>query len=323
MVALCSRVAFAPKQENQAKPLTTTEWNGLAVRVAGSSWGRPRGLLGRTAEELRAALDLDQTMADRLAHLLDRAGLASLELERLANRGIWVTTRIDEGYPGRWKERLGSQAPPVVFGAGSTRLLTRTGVAVVGSRDVDAMGAEFAEEVGRRCARARLLVVSGGARGVDRLALGAALALEGDGVAVLADSLDRLARGAENRRFVVDGRLTLVSPYHPGAGFQIGNAMARNKLVYCLADYAVVVASAHRSGGTWFGAVENLRHGWVPLFVRDDEGAPPGNRALIDDGAIALPVLPDDGDLAAWLRERAAASSPRLPAVAQLALLSD
>ncbi|HEY7032477.1 MAG TPA: DNA-processing protein DprA [Thermomicrobiales bacterium] len=323
MVTLCSRLVAAANGGEPIKPLTTTEWNGLAVRLAASPWERPRGLLGRTEEELRATLDLDGSMAVRFARLLDRAGLVSLEVERLANRGIWATTRMDEGFPPKWKARLGSQAPPVLFGAGAASLLDREGAAVVGSRDVDAVGAEFAEEVGRRCAGAGVLVVSGGARGVDRLAIGGALAAEGEGVAVLADSLDRLARGAENRRFVADGRLTLVSPFHPGAGFQVGNAMARNKLIYCLADVAVVIASSHKTGGTWHGAIENLRQGWVPLFVRDGETAPDGNRVLIAEGGIALPALPDERDLLVWFRDRAAATPRQEQSAAQLALLTD
>jgi predicted Rossmann fold nucleotide-binding protein DprA/Smf involved in DNA uptake len=326
VVTLCSHLALAKGQNGSNKPLTTTEWNRLAVRLAKTPWERPRGLLGRTEQELRTTLEVDQELAGRLAGLLDRAGIVSLELERLAHRGIWAMTRIDEGYPARWKERIGSQAPPVLFGAGSTELYARAGVAVVGSRDVDAAGSAFAEEVGRRCASAGLVVISGGARGVDRVALGGALDAEGVGVAVLADSLDRIARGAENRRYVAEGRLTLVSPYHPGAGFQVGNAMARNKLIYCLADYAVVVASSHKSGGTWQGALENLKHGWVPLFVRAGREMPDGNRALLEEGGIAIESLPDDRDLASWLQDQVSSTHERRPvlaAAAQLALLSD
>ena len=35
------------------------------------------------------------------------------------------------------------------------------------------------------------------------------------------------------------------------AGFQVGNAMARNKYIYCLADYGLVVRSDEGKGGTW------------------------------------------------------------------------
>lgn len=63
--------------------------------------------------------------------------------------------------------------------------------------------------------------------------------------------------------------------------------MRRNRLVYALAEAAVVVATAAGSGGTWSGAVENLRHGWVPIYVRDDRSA--GASKLARMGATPLP----------------------------------
>jgi DNA processing protein len=321
---LCSRLAMSERDADAVKPLTLAEWNPLSQRLAASSFGRPRALLGRTSDELRSGLELDEQEAERLVRLLDRAGLATLELERFAHRGLWMLTRIDDGYPRRWKERLTSQAPPVIFGAGDVALLDGHGVAVVGSRDVDELGAEFAATLGRRCAAEGLTVVSGGARGVDRIAMNGALEDGGVAVGVLGDSLDRLARSADSRRFVRDGRLAFVSPFHPSAGFQVGNAMARNKLIYALADYAVVVATSHASGGTWHGAVEQLKYGWTPLFVRVGDGAPAGNLALVDEGGKPVEEIPPVGQLADWLRARASAQSvsPVQPRVAQLALLT-
>ena len=66
--------------------------------------------------------------------------------------------------------------------------------------------------------------------------------------------------------------------------------MGRNKLIYALADVAVVVSSAEGSGGTWTGAVEALKAGWVPVLVRDDADTamPAGNAALIGKGGASL-----------------------------------
>jgi predicted Rossmann fold nucleotide-binding protein DprA/Smf involved in DNA uptake len=64
--------------------------------------------------------------------------------------------------------------------------------------------------------------------------------------------------------------------------------MGRNKLIYAFSDVAVVVSSAEGSGGTWTGAIEALKGGWVPLVVRSGSGVPPGNAALIARGASAL-----------------------------------
>jgi predicted Rossmann fold nucleotide-binding protein DprA/Smf involved in DNA uptake len=35
--------------------------------------------------------------------------------------------------------------------------------------------------------------------------------------------------------------------------------MGRNKLIYGLADFGVVVSSDYKTGGTWSGAVEALK----------------------------------------------------------------
>jgi predicted Rossmann fold nucleotide-binding protein DprA/Smf involved in DNA uptake len=83
----------------------------------------------------------------------------------------------------------------------------------------------------------------------------------------------------------MEDRLALVSPFNPEAGFNVGNAMARNKYIYCLADAGVVVTTAKESGGTWSGAVENLKHSWVPLWAKEDSDPESGNAALAGRGA--------------------------------------
>ena len=104
-------------------------------------------------------------------------------------------------------------------------------------------------------------------------------ALEAGGrvVGVMADSLERAALARDNREALMDGRLALVSPYDPAAGFNVGHAMQRNKLVYALADAAFVVNSDFEKGGTWAGAIEQLeRLHFVPLFVRNGASAGKG-----------------------------------------------
>jgi predicted Rossmann fold nucleotide-binding protein DprA/Smf involved in DNA uptake len=65
--------------------------------------------------------------------------------------------------------------------------------------------------------------------------------------------------------------------------------MGRNKLIYGLTDFAVVVSSDFQSGGTWAGAVEALKAGWCPVFARDGAAVPQGNKELIKLGAVPLP----------------------------------
>ena len=62
--------------------------------------------------------------------------------------------------------------------------------------------------------------------------------------------------------------------------------MEINKYVYSLSNFAVVISSDYNKGGTWAGATENLKHGWVPLFVRDENNIPNGNINLLKNDYV-------------------------------------
>ncbi len=281
----CTTLAL--QGDRSLKPLTAAEWHELSLSMRSTEL-RPRDLLGLSPDELRQGLGLPEQQAERLAALLARGGQLALELERLAARGIWVVTRADEAYPPLLKERLRGQAPPVLFGAGPPASLQLPSIAIVGSRDVDDEGLEFASSLGQRCAEAGFAVVSGAARGVDLTAMHGALSYGGPAVGITVDPLERLVQRAELRSAVADELLTLATPFHPSARWYAGNAMRRNRLIYALSQAAVVVASSPEKGGTRAGARENLEAGWVPLHVRDDGGA--GNSRLISEGATPLPA---------------------------------
>lgn len=283
IVLLCAPIAVG-----DAKPLTPSEWAKLASAIHASELHRPGALVGLPSADLADGLGIETGLADRIAALLDRGGTLAFELERLESRGIWVVTRSDDEYPELLRKRLGLRAPAVLFGAGRREVVAGVGVAVVGSRDASADALELAEDLGRSAARERATIVSGAARGVDRTAMNGAMEIGGSAVGVVPDGLVRMTQQPDVRSALADERLTLVTPYPPEARFNVGYAMGRNKLIYCLADAAVVVATSTASGGTWAGAIENLKAGWVPLWVWDSPSAPPGNRELLALGGRAL-----------------------------------
>jgi predicted Rossmann fold nucleotide-binding protein DprA/Smf involved in DNA uptake/DNA-binding MarR family transcriptional regulator len=278
----------APLKLGDARPLSDAEWAHLAASVHNSPVGRPAALAGMPADALASELDLQPEMADRVARLLQRAGPLAFELERLSDRGVWLLTRTDEDYPGRLRRRLGLSAPPVLFGVGSPTLMSQNAVAVIGSREPSEEALEIARTIGRRLAEERAVVVSGGARGVDRAAMEGAISAGGAAVGFLSGGLVRETRDSEVRERVADGRLALVSPFAPDARFQVWQAMSRNRLIYCAADAAVVASASEGSGGTWAGAVEALRHRWVPVWVWDGPQAPSGNASLLCAGAHGM-----------------------------------
>lgn len=306
ILLLCSHLGLP--QGSEPGPLKLREWNDLAAKIHGSSLGRPGALLDASVTEFVAALEIAEEEAKRLRHLLDRGGALAIELERLESLGIWTLTRADDQYPARYRERLKSAAPPVLFGAGPVEHIGQPGLAIVGSRDVDEKATAAAEFAGRQCAKCNWAVYSGAARGVDETSMVACLEAGGNVVGVLADSLERAIRAPVPRRALSDEQLTLITSYTPKAPFSVGAAMGRNRLIYSLADYALIVASDFETGGTWAGAVEALKADWIPVFVRDGEKVPEGNRKLLQRGAIAFPFpWPEENDdLPIWMSAQTA-----------------
>ncbi|MEI7870272.1 MAG: DNA-processing protein DprA [Candidatus Methylumidiphilus sp.] len=234
--------------------------------------------------------------AERLRRLLDRGFLLSQVVEHWQTRAIWVVSRADADYPRRFKARLREDAPAVIYGCGDLRLLDTGGLAVVGSRHVDEAMIEYTMGIGRLCAKSGRTLVSGGAKGIDQAAMRGALEAGGKAIGIMADSLERTAMNREHRNLLIDGGLVLISPYDPAAGFNIGNAMQRNKLIYALADVALVVNSDLNKGGTWAGAVEQLdKLRLIPVYARSTGELGEGLPALMEKGALAWPN-PDDVD---------------------------
>ena len=71
--------------------------------------------------------------------------------------------------------------------------------------------------------------------------------------------------------------------------------MQRNRVIYALAEAALVVNADFNRGGTWAGAVEQLKKYHVPVFVRSSGDPSAGLEALQQLGARPWPE-PEDPD---------------------------
>ena len=265
------------------QPLKSSEYWGLLDDVED-----PGRILGKGVEGLTSGGGLTEGLARRISALTERATALAFEVDRLEQTGIRTITAFDEHYPRLWRARLGAKAPPLVHGAGALELLDTLGLGVVGSRDVAEAGGEVAKEVARLAAGRGLPLVSGGARGVDQLAMDAAFEAGGAIVGILAESLLRKLKRPDVRRAIYDGATVMCTPYSPDAPFSAGNAMGRNKLIYAHATLTVVVASDDGAGGTWAGATEALTSGYGRVAVWRGDGEGPGNESLERRGAIPV-----------------------------------
>lgn len=281
--------------KNKARLLTPKEYKLFAkyLRSIGKS---PEDLLFISNEndwdKYQYIQDKIEINTERLKELLSRGVQLSQALSYWHERAIWVVSRADSHYPAFLKNRLKEDAPAILYGCGNIDLLERGGIAIIGSRNIDQEIIKYTEKVAKISALADVMVISGGAKGVDQTAMQTALINNGQVCGVLADSLEKSIMNRDNRNAILDNKLVLISPYDPKLGFNVGNAMQRNKLIYALANISLVVNSDINKGGTWSGAIEQLsKYNFTKLFIRSTGKSNEALVALSHRGAIWWPEL--------------------------------
>ena len=192
-------------------------------------------------------------------NLLVRGFQLAQALDLWASIGLWVIATQNSGYPSKLLAKVGQKSPPFLVGAGSLSNLNQKSLGVVGSRSADKQSLELAHSLGRFAAEISAPIISGGARGVDQTAMQGALESGGVAVGIVADSLAKLVVQDDARDWINNDQLTFISVQDPYASFSIGGAMQRNKYIYALSDAAVVVESDFEKGGTWAGAIEQIK----------------------------------------------------------------
>lgn len=306
VLLLCARLG--QREENFAKPLSPRQFEALAKWLSQRSL-RPGDLLTDRGRGQLAELDVREISREDVERLLDRGAALALLTESWTNSGLWVLGISDAAYPAKYKASLGQAAPPLLYGVGDPAALQSGGLAIVGSRNAEEEDLQFACGVAGACARQGLTVISGAAKGIDSEAMMSALDHGGRSVGVIPQGLGRAAVAAQYHDALVEGRLTLISPFEPDSRWFAFKAMDRNKLIYALADAALVVCASDQKGGTWSGATEALKKRLASVWVRATGAVPPGNRKLLQAGARAFLLEEPWPDLARMLHEPAGATT--------------
>lgn len=284
------------QQSGKVRRLSGREFAQVATAVGriDESMGVMQSRRGEDViDALVSAGELSTDFGDRIRSLLRRGFSMGAAVEAWHRAGINVTCKFDEGYPIHLLDRLGEQAPPVIYSYGRVEALDEGWLTIQGSRNASDAELEFALVVGASAAEYGKVVVSGGARGIDRAGMSGALNAGGSTVGVLVEGLSKHARSSESRNFIEDGNLTLFTPYDPDARFTVGNAMARNKLIFALAQHSLIAAAEIGRGGTWAGATEELKRrssgkSANPIYVPTEREEPWASK-LLDMGALRWP----------------------------------
>lgn len=280
-ILLCSYIGI--KKDAEIKPFSMGEWNLFLDRVIEQK-REPGCVLSRDISFLRK-MGYSGIEIDRIKELVSRGGSVAFELDDFEKKGIGVATLFDKDYPVLLKRKLKRKTPPVLFYAGNIELAKKIGIAVVGARNVDEAGMEFTRKLAEKAAKERLVIYSGGAKGVDSISEKTAIAAGGAVVSFIADSLLAKIKKSDILNDIERGKILLLSDVKPDVGFSAARAMNRNKYIYAASYGTFVVASDYNKGGTWTGAVEALRNHWAKVLVWESD-AYAGNSKLIEKGAI-------------------------------------
>ncbi len=208
--------------------------------------------------------------------------------ENIERQGVEVLTWEDEGYPRRLKQI--DQPPPVLYVRGAIRAEDEFCVAVVGTRRVTVYGRQVAEELGAFLAHNGVTVVSGLARGVDRLAHEAALKAGGRTLAVLGSGVDRIYPPEHAQlaaRIISQG--AVISDYALGTPPDSSNFPPRNRIISGLSLATVVVEASEESGAlitSTFAAEQGREVFAVPGSIYAPQSK--GTNRLIVQGAHPL-----------------------------------
>ena len=267
--------------QKNAYPLTMAQFRELSRRTSAAGLGNQNPDDPVMTNDL-LRLGYSPAMAERIVELLDREDLLDQYLETGRQKGFFPLTRISKGYPEPLLAKKGVSRPPLFFCAGDLRALRGPYVGLAGSRDASPAALEFAARAGYLAAREGMTLVTGAAEGADRAAMNACLQAGGRTVAFVPDDLRR-------RAALAAPRCLLLSEGGYDLPFSTQRAMMRNGYIHMMGEKTLIAQTGYRKGGTWNGALENLRRGWSRVYILDDGSA--GAAALIQQGAEPVKEL--------------------------------
>lgn len=200
----------------------------------------------------------------RVVRLLEEENLLKHYLYKAKKSQCVPLTRVSTDYPRVLRQRLGPEAPGVLWTKGDVSILDTPMISLVGSRALEKENRAFAERVGLEAARQGYTLVSGNARGADRAAQDACLAAGGKVISIVADELS-VHQPCEGVLYLSEDGFD--------EEFSAQRALSRNRCIHAMVEKTFVAQCSYQKGGTWDGTVKNLRFGWSPVFVFAD-GSP-------------------------------------------------
>ncbi len=194
----------------------------------------------------------------------------------------------DEDYPHQLYDM--AWPPLVLYYRGDVSLLKRPCISMVGSRKCTTYGANVTRELASSLGKLGVVIVSGGASGIDTIAHTASLNESGKTICVLGCGIDVVYPYENQKLFAkISGEGLLLTEYPQGFKPQKWTFPMRNRIIAALSDEIIVTEAAEKSGSlhtATFGEELNRRIYSIPHPITSYNGM--GNHLLIEMGANIL-----------------------------------
>lgn len=253
-----------------------------------------KGKFSRANFELLTQLDVDNSIYT--------------DYENLKSNDINIIGLDDNRYPLSVIQKLGNNAPPILYCKGNLQLLNQSSVSIVGARDIGEFEIMITRNIAQKLANNGINVTSGYAKGVDTAAHFGALEVQGTTVMILSFGFNHLNSKREFDSFNLEKQALFVSQFKPYEKFSGQNAMIRNKLVCAFSRAVVVIKSGPerdvlgKMSGTFDAGKSAIKMG-IPVFVLNPDllsPTPKGNSDIIKVGGIEFS---DGMDIVKYLEE--------------------
>ena len=228
--------------------LTATPGVGCeAAKKLLHAFGLPEQIFSASYPELKRVVSEKQAQALSGAPSAATTSLMERTEQWCTKPENHLITLADRTYPAHL---LTIPDPPtVLYVKGNADLLSKTSVAVVGSRNATTQGVVNAREFSDTLSQHGLTIVSGLAAGIDAAAHQGGLAGSGSTIAVIGTGID-IVYPAANRELAhqIAAQGCIVSEYPLGTPPIASNFPRRNRIISGLAQGVLVVEAAAQSG---------------------------------------------------------------------------
>lgn len=239
--------------------------------------------------------ELEETQIIDLKNAKNEIASNAFLAESLISQGYEIIPITSPEYSNTLKSNLKTAySPSVLYLKGNKSILNEESIAIVGSRDASKNALLFTDNIAKKASLESKVIISGFAKSVDKKALDSAILYNAKSTIVLPQGIMTFSNGYHKYyKQIVNGEILVLSTFPPKASWKSELVMARNPIIYGLAN-EIYVAESSEKGGTWSGVIDGLKKN-RRIFVRIPESNEKNaNNILIEKGAIPVDINGDE-----------------------------